>query len=190
MLELLYDDHSTLRAVNLASRCGKVDIYVDHGIQEAEVVPNLFLPSSIPECDDDDCEIDAEPIDETDVEENIEHFLSNDDEEVREVRRIGKQQIEEDDDGAENTNNDEDKQQAGGDSGFEDIPQVAQSGGDSGCEDRAAFCEDYDSDDPPSYETCSEDNVNDVGDHSTKQGNELGHDGVVSNGVEGTRLAE
>nr|GMD92087.1 hypothetical protein Iba_chr14eCG5730 [Ipomoea batatas] len=89
----------------------------------------------------------AEPI-----EENIEHFLSDDDEEVREVRRIGKQQIEEDNDGAENTNNDEDMQQAGGDSGFEDIPQAAQSG--------------------------------------AKQGNELGHDGVVSNGVEGKRLAE
>nr|GMD86708.1 hypothetical protein Iba_chr14bCG8690 [Ipomoea batatas] len=189
MLELLHDDHSTLRTVNLASRCGKVDIYVDHGIQEAEVVPNLFLPSSILECDDD-CDIDVEPIDETDVKDNIEHFLSDYDEEVREVRRAGKQQIEEDIDVAENTNNDEDRQQVRGDSGFEDKPQTAQTGGDSGCEDRPAFCEDYDSDDPPSYETGSEDNVNDVGDHSTKQGNELGHDGVVANSVEGARLAE
>nr|GLL39467.1 uncharacterized protein LOC109178468 [Ipomoea trifida] len=113
----------TLRAANLARRYGKIDIYADHGIQEAELVPNLFLPSSAPECDDgvitqpekevaaeceNNCEADDEPIDDNDAENSCDPFLSDDDDEVRAARKFGTQQAEEDIDGAGNSPNDED----------------------------------------------------------------------------------
>lgn len=183
MLQLLYDNCSTLRAANLARRYGKIDIYADHGIQEAELVPNLFLPSSAPECDDgvitqpekevaaeceNNCEADDEPIDDSDAEDSCDPFLSDDDDEVRAAMKFGTQQAEEDIDGAENSPNDEDIHGA---ENTDNEEGMQQNGGDNGgCEDmdQAAFGEDYDSDDPPSYHTDNEDNLNDVGDHSSK----------------------
>nr|GMC95573.1 hypothetical protein Iba_chr05cCG9860 [Ipomoea batatas] len=181
MLQLLYDNCSTLRAANLARRYGKIDIYADHGIQEAELVHNLFLPSSAPECDDgvitqpekevaaeceNNCEADDEPIDDSDAEDSCDPFLSDDDDEVRAARKFGTQQAEEDIDGARNSPNDEDIHGA---ENTDNEEGMQQNGGDNGgCEDmdQAAFGEDYDSDDPPSYHTDNEDNLNDVGDHS------------------------
>nr|GME10444.1 Transposase, MuDR, plant [Ipomoea batatas] len=177
------DNCSTLRAANLARRYGKIDIYADHGIQEAELVPNLFLPSSAPECDDgvitqpekevaaeceNNCEADDEPTDDSDAEDSCDPFLSDDDDEVRAARKFGTQQAEEDIDGAGNSPNDEDIHGA---ENTDNEEGMQQNGGDNGgCEDmdQAAFGEDYDSDDPPSYHTDNEDNLNDVGDHSSK----------------------
>nr|GMC97811.1 uncharacterized protein LOC109164765 [Ipomoea batatas] len=170
------DNCSTLRAANLARRYGKIDIYADHGIQEAELVPNLFLPSSAPECDDgvitqpekevaaeceNNCEADDEPTDD------------NDDDEVRAARKFGTQQAEEDIDGAGNSPNDEDIHGA---ENTDNEEGMQQNGGDNGgCEDmdQAAFSEDYDSDDPPSYHTDNEDNLNDVGHHSRNSNQDL-----------------
>nr|GMC92138.1 zinc finger BED domain-containing protein RICESLEEPER 2-like [Ipomoea batatas] len=124
---LIYDKHApngqSCHNDNIHFQYGKIDIYADHGIQEAELVPNLFLPSSAPECDDgvitqpekevaaeceNNCEADDEPIDDSDAEDSCDPFLSNDDDEVRAARKFGTQQAEEDIDGARNSPNDED----------------------------------------------------------------------------------
>lgn len=44
MLQLLYNDCSTLKLTDLALKHKRVDIYVDHGIQDVELVPTLYLP--------------------------------------------------------------------------------------------------------------------------------------------------
>nr|GMC74203.1 uncharacterized protein LOC109169177 [Ipomoea batatas] len=189
-----------------------------HVVEEelAELVPNLFLPSSTPECDDgvitqpekevaaeceNNCEADDKLIGDSDAEDSCDPFLSDDDDEVRAAMKFGTQQAEEDIDGAENSPNDEDIHGA---ENTDNEEGMQQNGGDNGgCEDmdQAAFGEDYDSDNPPSYHTDNEDNLNDVGDHSIvagsvslnaysmakQQGNDLGKNGLAANDVEGPR---
>nr|GMC75736.1 hypothetical protein Iba_chr03dCG7750 [Ipomoea batatas] len=152
MLQLLYDNCSTLRAANLTRRYA--------------------------ECENN-CEADDEPIGDSDAEDSCDPFLSNDDDEAEEdIDGAENSPNDEDIHGAENTDNEEGMQQNGCDNG--------------GCEDmdQAAFGEDYDSDDPLSYHTDNEDNLNDVGDHSTWPSNRrmiLEKNGLAANDVEGPR---
>nr|GMC72007.1 hypothetical protein Iba_chr03bCG7860 [Ipomoea batatas] len=142
MLQLLYDNCSTLRVANLARRY--------------EVAA---------ECENN-CEADDKLIGDSDAEDSCDPFLSDDDDEVRAAMKFGTQQAEEDIDGAENSPNEEDIHGA---ENTDNEEGMQQNGGDNGgCEDmdQAAFGEDYDSDNPPSYHTNNEDNLNDVGDHS------------------------
>nr|GLL19681.1 hypothetical protein Itr_chr02CG11720 [Ipomoea trifida] len=43
-LQLLNNDASTLLLINLARKWSKVDIFVEHGIDDAQIVSNLALP--------------------------------------------------------------------------------------------------------------------------------------------------
>lgn len=53
MFQLLYDDCSILRAIDVAQKCGKVDFYVSHKIQEEKLVLDFFyLPTYALECED------------------------------------------------------------------------------------------------------------------------------------------